>query len=125
MAQTLMGVTLKKIHQKRKNLKSAKMEKKSGDKIKVLFHSDSSLVKTGFGRNAKALLSYLYRTGKYEIVQFCCSSLRNDPNLAATPWKSVGAVTENPNEINKLNQNPEKARMAGYGTGLLDEVVKE
>jgi len=101
------------------------MEKKSGDKIKLLFHSDSSLVKTGFGRNAKALLSYLYRTGKYEIVQFCCSSMRNDPNLAATPWKSVGAVTENPEEINKLNQNPEKARMAGYGSGLLDEVVKE
>ena len=33
---------------------------------KLLFQTDSSLAKTGFGRNAKALLSYLYKTKKYE-----------------------------------------------------------
>ena len=35
---------------------------------KLLFQTDSSLAKTGFGRNAKALLSYLYATKKYEIT---------------------------------------------------------
>ena len=34
---------------------------------KLLFQTDSSLAKTGFGRNAKALLSYLYKTKKYDI----------------------------------------------------------
>jgi hypothetical protein len=37
---------------------------------KLLFQTDSSLAKTGFGRNAKALLSYLYKTKKYDIVLF-------------------------------------------------------
>lgn len=100
-------------------------KKKSGDKLKVLYHSDSSLVKTGFGRNAKALLSYLYKTGKYEIVQLCCSSLMGDDKLKATPWKSIGAVTNDQNELSKINKNPEKARMAGYGSGTLDQVIKE
>ena len=30
-------------------------------KKKILFQSDYSLAKTGFGRNAKAILSYLYK----------------------------------------------------------------
>ena len=41
---------------------------------KLLFQTDSSLAKTGFGRNAKALLSYLYKTKKYDIVHYCCGS---------------------------------------------------
>lgn len=101
------------------------VKKKSGDKIKLLYHSDSSLVKTGFGRNAKALLSYLYQTGKYEIVQLCCSSLMGDDKLKATPWKSIGAVTNDQKEIAKLNKNPEKARMAGYGSGTVDQIIKK
>lgn len=99
--------------------------KKSGDKIKVLYHSDSSVVKTGFGRHAKALLSYLYKTGKYDIVQVCCSSIMGDPVLQSTPWKSIGAVTNDQQKLAKINQNPEKARMAGYGKSTLDEIILE
>tara|TARA_R100000008_G_scaffold85908_1_gene77108 strand:- start:2587 stop:4539 length:1953 start_codon:yes stop_codon:yes gene_type:complete len=102
-----------------------KTTKKSGSKKKVLYHSDSSLVKTGFGRNAKALLSYLYKTGKYDLVQVCCSSVMGDPMLEATPWKSIGAVTNNPEEQMKLNQNPEKGRMAGYGSQTLDDIIAQ
>ena len=35
-------------------------------KKRVLFQSDFSLAKTGFGRNAKAVLSYLYALDEYE-----------------------------------------------------------
>ena len=41
---------------------------------KLLFQTDSSLAKTGVGRNAKALLSYLYKTKKYELIQYCCGT---------------------------------------------------
>ena len=60
---------------------------------KLLFQTDSSLAKTGFGRNAKALLSYLYtRTKKYEIVQYCCGTDYSNPALKTTPWKSIGTL---------------------------------
>jgi glycosyltransferase involved in cell wall biosynthesis len=99
--------------------------KKSGDKIKLLYHSDSSVVKTGFGRHAKALLSYLYNTGKYDIVQVCCSSIMGDPALQSTPWKSIGAVTSDQEKLAKINKNPEKARMAGYGKSTLDDIISQ
>ena len=40
---------------------------KNGKK-KLVFQSDLALMKTGFGRNAKALLSYLYKTKKFIIA---------------------------------------------------------
>ena len=39
---------------------------------KIVFQSDFSLAKTGFGRNAKTILKYLYKTGKYDIVHYSC-----------------------------------------------------
>ena len=59
-------------------------------KKKIVFQSDYSLAKTGFGRNAKAVLSYLYKTGKYDIVHYCCGMNWSNPELKRTPWKSVG-----------------------------------
>ena len=53
---------------------------------KLIFQTDSSLAKTGFGRNAKALLSYLYKTKKYEIVQYCCGTDYSNPALKPTTW---------------------------------------
>ena len=35
-------------------------------KKKLLFQSDFALAKTGFGRNARAVLYYLYSTNKKE-----------------------------------------------------------
>jgi glycosyltransferase involved in cell wall biosynthesis len=92
---------------------------------KLLFQTDSSLAKTGFGRNAKALLSYLYRTKKYEIVQYCCGTDYANPVLETTPWKSIGTLPSDPAERQRIGQDPGQARIASYGGYLIDKVMKE
>ena len=92
---------------------------------KLLFQTDSSLAKTGFGRNAKALLSYLYKTKKYKIVQYCCGTSYSDPSLKRLPWKAVGTLPDDPNERHRISQDAGQARSASYGAYLIDKVIKE
>ena len=96
----------------------------TGKKLKVLFHTDSPLAKTGFGRNAKALLSYLYKTKKYDIHQYCCSVPWSDPNLKRVPWKAFGCLPDDQNEVNRLSQDPNKQKGLGYGEHNIDKAVK-
>lgn len=92
---------------------------------RVLFQSDFSLSKTGFGRNAKAVLSYLYSCGDYEILQYCGGLNKNHSSLSMTPWKSVGCLPDNPKELEYLESDTKAFRMAGYGAFELDNVIKE
>ena len=94
-------------------------------KKKVLFQSDSALAKTGFGRNTKALLSYLYKTGKYDIVSYCCGNAYSTPALQRTPWKSIGTLPDDPNQQAQIGKDPGQARMASYGAYLIDQVIKQ
>ena len=80
-------------------------------KKKILFQSDFSLIKTGFARNAKEVLSYLYQTGKYEIVHYCCGIEEDSPDLKRTPWRSIGSLPKS------------KEKMAAYGAYYIDEVI--
>ena len=93
-------------------------------KKRVLFQSDFSLAKTGFGRNAKAVLSYLYSSGEYEILHFCGGLNKNHSSLSQTPWKSVGCLPDDPRELQIIEQDPRQSRLASYGAFELDEVVK-
>ena len=92
-------------------------------KKKILYHSDSALAKTGFGRVTKHLLEYLYKTGKYEIVSFACGVSNGSPDIQRTPWKTVGALPSTDAELRDLNQDPARARMASYGAMNLDSVI--
>jgi len=94
-------------------------------KKKIVFQSDYALAKTGFGRNAKAILSYLYKTNKYDIVHYCCGMNWSNPELKRTPWKSVGCLPDNPQEIQHLNRDPGLARSANYGSHYLDRIIEE
>ena len=94
-------------------------------KLKVLYHSDNSLAKTGFGRVSKALLTYLYKTGKYDIYHYCCGTHEGHPDLIRTPWKSLGVLPNNQKEVNELNKDPQVARQASYGSHLIDKTIKE
>lgn len=94
-------------------------------KKKILFQSDFALVKTGFGRNAKAILTYLYRTGKYDIVQYSCGMPYSHPAFSKTPWKTVGALPNSAEEIKNLNKNPHDAKLASYGAYYIDKVIQE
>ena len=92
---------------------------------KLLFQTDSSLAKTGFGRNAKALLSYLYKTKKYDVVQYCCGTDYSNAALKTTPWKSIGTLPDDVRERQRISQDPGQARLASYGGHLIDKVMRE
>ena len=93
-------------------------------KKKVLFHSDFALSKTGFGRNAKAILSYLFNTGKYELVSLSGGITKVHPELDRTPWKSYGSVPTSGPEYADCHSNPDKGRMYSYGMYELDSIIE-
>ena len=94
-------------------------------KKKILFQSDFSLAKTGFGRNAKAVLSHLHKAGKYDIAHYCCGLPVGHPHLSRTPWKSIGCLPNNEKDANELKKDPNLERSASYGAYYLDKVVAE
>ena len=94
-------------------------------KKKVLFHSDFSLLNTGFARNAKSLLTYLYSTGKYEIVHYCVMVNEGAEDLQRTPWKSIGCMPTCPEKIKAIKQDPTVERIASYGAFNIDEVIEK
>ncbi len=99
-------------------------------KLKVLIHTDWSLSKTGFGKSARNLLTYLYKTGKYELVHYCCNIAQSNPDTQKTPWKSIGCLPDN-NEIQHyLSQFPTseereyRMRQMCYGDYSIDRVIR-
>jgi len=94
-------------------------------KKKVLFQSDSALAKTGFGRSAKEILSYLYETGKYDIYHYCCGTTKGEPALERTPWKSIGTMPNDQQLLIRLNQDPEQGREVNYGGYYINDVMKK
>ena len=94
-------------------------------KKKILFHSNYSRALTGFGKNCRNILSYLYKTGKYEIVEACNGHSKSAPQLSKLPWPCVGTLPDDPKRIRNLNKDPNLARAAGYGAEMIDELIKE
>jgi len=94
-------------------------------KKKVLYHSDFALMKTGFGKVSKLILSYLYKTGKYDLVQLSCGLTDDNPQYQRVPWECHGAMSSDPSEIEQLNRDPKLAQMASYGANRIDELVNK
>jgi glycosyltransferase involved in cell wall biosynthesis len=99
-------------------------------KKKVLIHSDFPLAKTGFGKNCRNIMEYLYKTNKYELVNLAVGSLTtNTHELERTPWKTIGTV--NPEKVQQIHQQNDPkswdaiSRMAGYGAYSIDDAIKQ
>ena len=93
-------------------------------KKKVLLLTDFSLVKTGFARSAKALLSYLYKTGKYDIIHLCVGMNEASSELKKTPWKSIGTLPSSSEKMAEINKDPNLQKTAHYGSYILDEIIE-
>jgi len=91
----------------------------------ILFHSNFSKKYTGFGRNAKAVLKYLYSTGKYNIVEYASGMKAHDSCLKNMPWATEGTLPDDKRELELLNRDPNKARMINYGSGRINEMVQK
>jgi glycosyltransferase involved in cell wall biosynthesis len=94
-------------------------------KKRVLFLTDYAGAFTGFGKQCKLLLTFLYKTGKYEILNAAQGTPKNGPHNTKFPWKTIGVLPDNPNKIQQLNQDPNLARMASYGFLELNDIVKD
>lgn len=97
-------------------------------KKKVLIHSDFPLAKTGFGKNCRNIMEYLYKTNKYELINLAVGSVTtNSQELERTPWKTIGTV--NPEKLQQIQQQNDPknwdaiSRMAGYGAYSIDDAV--
>jgi glycosyltransferase involved in cell wall biosynthesis len=94
-------------------------------KKKILFHSNHSKAFTGFGKNCKNVLKYLFKTGKYEIVEFGNGLQWSNPALKKMPWKTYGSLPDDPALLQKLNQDPHLGRQAGYGGSMVDKAIQQ
>ena len=94
-------------------------------KKKILFHSNSSKAFTGFGKNAKNILRYLQATNKYEIIEFANGIHWGDPVLQLRPWEAQGSLPNNPAVLQRIKNNQNETRAAGYGAFSIDQAIKE
>ncbi len=95
-------------------------------KKKILWHSNGPHAPTGFGSQTKYILSYLYKTGKYDIACYAGGAATNDENFKRYPWKSYGSIPLDRQDIvQRANADPGFARLMSYGAVLLNEVVKD
>ena len=86
----------------------------------ILIHSNFCKAFTGFGKNKKNILKYLYSTGKYKIVEAANMKYVGDPSLEKLPWKCYGTI---PN--NHKNLSEDQKRTAGYGSLEIDSIINE
>lgn len=94
-------------------------------KLKIVLHSNHSKAKTGFGKHMRHLLTYLHKTGKYEVVEFCNGFRWDEPKLKQMPWKCIGSLPFESNLIQEINSNPSKHRTAGYGHYKIDALIQQ
>jgi glycosyltransferase involved in cell wall biosynthesis len=94
-------------------------------KKRVLFLSDYAGAFTGFGKQCKLLLTYLYKTGKYEILSVAQGMPKHSHSNLKFPWKTIGVLPDDPQKIQQINQDPNLARMAAYGQLEITGFIKD
>jgi glycosyltransferase involved in cell wall biosynthesis len=95
-------------------------------KKKVVLHSNSTLAYTGFGRSMRFLMSYLFKTGKYDLVEYAAAPLTwSHPICKAMPWKCYGALPDNPRELDQFRDDPVKLTAIQYGAYNINRVLSE
>lgn len=92
------------------------------NKKTVLIHSNFCKAFTGFGKNKKNILRYLFSTGKYNIVEAANGISFQDPITKTVPWECYGTAPD-PQVMRSLS--PEMQRAAGYGALMIDDIVKK
>lgn len=86
----------------------------------ILIHSNFCKAFTGFGKHKKNILKYLFKTGKYNIVEAANGKVVGDPSLEFLPWECHGAIPKN---FNQLSDNDRRA--AGYGQFEIDSIIEK
>ena len=88
----------------------------------VLIHSNFSRAFTGFGKNKKNIMRYLFDTGKYNLVELANGIDQNNQITETVPWECMGSLL--PPE-NMQGLPADRQRDEGYGLTLVDQAVKK
>lgn len=67
---------------------------KQGIKPRILFTNEASFLNTGFSIYGKNIISRLYATGKYDILEMGTYCKQSDPRVKNIPWKFVANCPE-------------------------------
>ena len=89
-------------------------------KKRVLIHSNFCKMFTGFGKHKKNLLSYLYKTGKYELIELSNGFVWSSENLKYMPWDSYGTLPDDTEIHKEIAADERRKNLAGYGTEMID-----
>jgi glycosyltransferase involved in cell wall biosynthesis len=93
---------------------------------RILLQTDPTIVSTGLSENAKTLLRYLHKTGKYDLAHYWQQGTSTiHPELGYLPWKGYGSIPPDPALIQQINSDPQRARDASYGSFNIDAAVKD
>lgn len=93
------------------------------NKKTILIHSNFCKAFTGFGKHKKNILRYLFRTGKYNIVELANGRHWQDPEMDRMPWKCVGSLPDA--QTFMQIKDPNQQRAAGYGSMGIDKAIAE
>lgn len=96
----------------------------------VIIHSNHSRLFTGFGRTARTLLRYLFKTSKYNLVEAANGLPFENDDTKRMPWICHGTAPS-PEQQQQIMSNPDpnireaQSRMAGYGYYGIDAIVEK
>lgn len=94
-------------------------------KKRVLIHSNFCKMFTGFGKHKKNLLSYLYKTGKYDLIELSNGFTWESEQVQYVPWKSYGMLPEDPEILKEISIDERRKNAAGYGAEMIDYAIQE
>ena len=94
-------------------------------KKRILIHSNFCKMFTGFGKHKKNLLSYLYKTGKYDIIELSNGSHWNSEELKFVPWESYGMMPDDQELLKEISIDERRKHAAVYGAEMIDYAIKE
>ena len=90
-------------------------------KLRVGFITNCVTIKTGLGRNAKALVPLLYEKNKYDIYFLNQQMPDNHPDFQRLPWVNEGAM-KNFNQ-QQFQQDQNYQRIVAYGNLAVEDFV--
>ena len=91
-------------------------------KKRVGIVTNNTLVKTGFARNAKTLLSYLYQNfgDSIELFHLAQATQEGDPKLSMVPWKTIPVFTREIMHTERFNNDHGYQRLVSYGNEAVE-----
>ena len=91
----------------------------------ILIHSNDARLHTGFGRNKRNLLLHLWKTNKYNLVEFCNGFSWSDKSIKNKPWLCFGSLPDDQDHLREICTDAAKQNAAGYGAEMIDKAIEE